>query len=55
MRVACVYTVDDHETIEKPLSTSSEIPFGISMIATILKERGHEIDLFVVSRVTDVE
>ena len=42
MRIACVYTVDDYETVDKPLSTSSGVPFGISMIATILQEHNHD-------------
>ena len=29
-----------------------EIPFGISIIATVLKVAGHDVDLFVISPVT---
>jgi len=56
MRIACVYTVDDYnrETISKPMATFSDIPFGISIIATILQQQDHEVDLFVVSRATDL-
>jgi hypothetical protein len=31
-----------------------EIPFGISIIATVLKIAGHDVDLFVISPVTPV-
>ena len=55
MRICCVYTLDDFETVEKPLSTLSDIPFGISIIATILKENGDDVDLLVVSRATVIE
>ena len=55
MRIACVYSVDEYETVEKPLSTFAEIPFGISMIATILEKHDYDVDLFVVSRATAVE
>ena len=40
MRIACVHTVDDYETVEKPLATSRDIPFGLSMIATLLQPNG---------------
>ena len=55
MRLACIYSVDDYETVEQPLANSSEIPFGISIIATVLKEANHNVDLFVVCPATDVE
>lgn len=54
MRIACIYSVDDYETAEQPLANSSEIPFGISIIATVLKEAGHDVDLFVVCPATNV-
>ena len=55
MRIACIYTVDDYETVEQPLANSSEIPFGISIIAAVLKEAGNNVDLFVICPATDVE
>lgn len=55
MNIGCVYSVDDYETVEKPLSTLSDIPFGISIIATILKEKNNDVDLLVVSRATVIE
>ena len=32
-----------------------EIPFGISIIATVLKVAGHDVDLFVISPVTPLK
>jgi radical SAM superfamily enzyme YgiQ (UPF0313 family) len=55
MRIACVYSVDSYETVEKPLRNSSEIPFGISVIATVLKEHKHDVDLLVVTQATAIE
>lgn len=55
MNIGCIYSVDDYETVEKPLSTLSDIPFGISIIATILKESGNDVDLLVVSRATVIK
>ena len=55
MNIGCVYSVDDYETVEKPLSTLSDIPFGISIIATILKENDNDVGLLVVSRATVIE
>jgi len=49
IKVLCVYTVDDYFSIEKPLQTNEEIPFGISMIATIIKNCGASVDLMVLT------
>ena len=52
MRVACVYSIENYCSIDKPMRSPMEIPFGISIIATVLKVAGHSTDLFVVSPVT---
>lgn len=49
MKIGCVYTVETYNNIEKPLSAATEIPFGIAIIATVLKEAGHDIELFVIT------
>lgn len=49
MKIACVYTVESFADVEKPLSSAREIPFGISIIATVLKKAGHDVQLFVFS------
>ena len=55
MRIGCIYTVDDYETVDKPLSTSSDIPFGLSIIMSVLEQENHVVDLFVITRSTDVD
>jgi len=52
MRIGCVYSIENYCSIDKPLRSPMEIPFGISIIATILKVAGHDVDLFVISPVT---
>ena len=49
MRIACVYSVESFASVDKPLSSAKEIPFGISTIATVLQEAGHDVRLFVFS------
>lgn len=49
MRIVCVYSA------EKPLILATEIPFGISMIATVLVSAGHEVQLMVLSAESPVE
>jgi anaerobic magnesium-protoporphyrin IX monomethyl ester cyclase len=52
LQVVCVYTVDTQVTHSKPLKTGSEIPFGIALIVTVLKETGHEVITLVLARDT---
>ena len=52
MRVACVYSIENYCSIDKPMRSPMEIPFGISIIATVLKVARHDVDLFVISPVT---
>ena len=54
MRIGCVYSIENYCSIDKPLRSPMEIPFGISIIATILKIAGNDVDLFVISPVTQV-
>jgi anaerobic magnesium-protoporphyrin IX monomethyl ester cyclase len=54
MRIGCVYSIENYCSIDKPLRSPMEIPFGISIIATVLKVAGNDVDLFVVSPVTPV-
>lgn len=55
MRIACIYTVDSYFSIEHPLVTATEIPFGISMIITVLQQAGHEVDLLVITPDTNLD
>lgn len=52
MNIVCVYSVEDYYTKKKPLRVMSEMPFGISMIATVLKNKGHQVELLVVCGAT---
>jgi len=52
LKVLCIYTVDDYFSIDKPLQTNEQIPFGISMIATIIKNYGADVDLMVLTNKT---
>jgi radical SAM superfamily enzyme YgiQ (UPF0313 family) len=50
MKILFVYSVADIESPDKPLSQPEEINFGLSYISAVLKERGHETGLVVLSR-----
>lgn len=54
MNIGCIYSVEDYVTIEKPLPGPAGIPFGISSIATILKNAGHIVELLVFTPITPV-
>lgn len=47
MKVAVVYSVESFVSNEKPLASAEEIPFGLSIIATVIKKAGHEVELLV--------
>lgn len=47
MKISCIYTVESSDSREKPLAVATQIPFGISMIATLLKNAGHDVELIV--------
>lgn len=49
MKIGAIYSVESLATEEKPLTSANEIPFGISMIVTLLNEVGHDVSLFVLS------
>ena len=55
MHVTCIYTVEIFNSVEKPLSVSTEIPFGISMIATVLENAGHDVELLVITPDTPLD
>ena len=47
MRILCVYSVEQYASIAQPLPAFSDIPFGISYIATVLKKIGHTVRILV--------
>jgi radical SAM superfamily enzyme YgiQ (UPF0313 family) len=55
MKIACVYTVETYYSIDQPLIAATEIPFGISMILTVLQGKGHDVELFVVTPDTPLD
>jgi len=55
MNITCVYTVEIYNSIEKPLGTATEIPFGISMIATVLENAGNDVELLVINPDTPLD
>ena len=55
MNIGCVYTVDTYFQVDKPFSSATEIPFGISIIITMLEQHGHNVELFVITPETDLD
>ncbi len=55
LSILCVYTVDNPIDHEKPLRTSTSIPFGISFIASVLKEAGHNVRMLVLTEGVPVD
>ena len=49
LRVLCIYTSDENTDAKKPLDGGSSIPFGLAMIATVLKEAGHDVSVLVLN------
>jgi anaerobic magnesium-protoporphyrin IX monomethyl ester cyclase len=47
--IVCIYTVESYVTVEKPLESGKSIPFGISMIASILEHAGHKVKFSVIT------
>jgi radical SAM superfamily enzyme YgiQ (UPF0313 family) len=54
MNICCIYTVEDYVTTEKPLPCADAISFGISYIATVLKNAGHNVTLMVLTPDSDL-
>ena len=55
MNICCVYTVEEFATKEKPIISPTYIPFGISYIATVLKENKFNVNLLVLSVGSNIE
>lgn len=54
-RVACVFSVEDYESVERPLSAWGKAPFGLSLVAACLEAAGHEVRCWVICPATDLE
>lgn len=47
MKVLFIYSLDDIQSIQKPLRSWASIQFGISYISSLLKDHGHQTRLLV--------
>lgn len=47
MRVIFIYSLDDVQSLLKPIRSWSDMQFGISYISSLLKSKGHETQLLV--------
>lgn len=54
MNICCIYSVEDYVTAEKPLPFPAQIPYGISYIATSLKQAGYNPHIVVFNPETDI-
>ncbi|NPA94261.1 MAG: B12-binding domain-containing radical SAM protein [Thermodesulfobacteria bacterium] len=54
MKVLCVYSRTTY-SLKKELHSPSDIPFGISYIATVLKKAGHDVELTVLTPTTNLQ
>ncbi len=54
MNIVCVYSLTTY-SLKKELYSPGDIPFGISFIATILKEAGHNVKLIVITPTTPLQ
>ena len=54
MNVLCIYSLTTY-SLKKELYSPGDIPFGISYIATVLKEAGHNVKLVVITPTTKLE
>jgi radical SAM superfamily enzyme YgiQ (UPF0313 family) len=43
MKILCIYSVEQYPSVDQPLPSFSDISFGISSIATVLKKAGHTV------------
>lgn len=55
MRVGFIYTLDDYARIDKPLRAATDISFGISCVAAMLKKNGHNVNILVITRDTPLQ
>jgi len=53
--ICCIYSIEDYATLRAPLIDPLQIPFGISYVATILKNNGYNVDLLVLTHDSDLE
>jgi radical SAM superfamily enzyme YgiQ (UPF0313 family) len=49
VKVTCIYTIERAARPDAPLAFGMDIPFGISIIATVLQRAGHAVSVLVFS------
>jgi anaerobic magnesium-protoporphyrin IX monomethyl ester cyclase len=54
MNIGIIYSVETYVTVERPIGPFSEVPFGISYIASVLKAAGHQVNLIIISPATHI-
>ena len=54
MRILCVYSFGTYVDVDRPLTSWTEIPYGLATIAAELEQVGHDIETWVVSPATPV-
>lgn len=54
MNILCVYSLTTY-SLKKELYSPGDIPFGISYVATVLKQSGHNVKLVVITPTTKLE
>lgn len=52
MNVLFVYSLQEAQSLDKPLQTLEQMQFGISYISSFLKKHGHNTDLLILTRET---
>ncbi|MFH2058529.1 MAG: radical SAM protein [Pseudomonadota bacterium] len=55
MKIICIYSLDDFVSVDKPLSSFSTIPYGLSYIATALKQAENDVEIFVATPKTKIK
>jgi radical SAM superfamily enzyme YgiQ (UPF0313 family) len=54
-RIACVFSIERYDTVDRPLQYWANVPFGLSMIATCLEAAGHEVRCWVICPSTPLD
>jgi anaerobic magnesium-protoporphyrin IX monomethyl ester cyclase len=53
--IACVFSLEAYETLERPLVTWGKAPFGLTLIGTCLRQAGHNVRCWVICPDTDLD
>jgi len=53
--IACIFSLETYETLERPLVTWGKAPFGLTLIGTCLRQAGHKVDCWVICPDTNLD